>query len=64
VHLSSRCIGRSLLVEEGALAPEFELASDDGHPVKLSDFRGHAAVLYFYPRDETPGCDALPQQAP
>jgi thioredoxin-dependent peroxiredoxin len=37
-------------------APDFELQSDDGRKVKLSDFRGHKVVLYFYPKDDTPGC--------
>lgn len=37
-------------------APDFTLPDKDGHPVSLSDFRGHKVVLYFYPRDNTPGC--------
>jgi len=44
------------MVEEGALAPEFELVADDGTTVRLSDFRGSPVVLYFYPKDDTPGC--------
>lgn len=41
----------------GDAAPEFRLpASPDGEPVGLSDFRGKTVVLYFYPRDMTPGC--------
>lgn len=44
------------MVEEGKPAPNFELTSDTGERVKLSDFRGKPVVLYFYPRDETPGC--------
>ncbi len=40
----------------GDLAPDFELADDQGRPVKLSDFRGRRVVLYFYPKDDTPGC--------
>ena len=43
-------------VEEGAEAPDFTLASDDGGKVKLSDLRGKPVVLYFYPKDDTPGC--------
>ena len=44
------------MVEEGKPAPEFELTSDSGEDVKLSDFRGQPVVLYFYPKDDTPGC--------
>ena len=44
------------MVEEGELAPDFELRSDEGERVKLSQFRGKPVVLYFYPKDDTPGC--------
>ena len=44
------------MVEEGKQAPDFELASDSGERVRLSDLRGRPIVLYFYPRDDTPGC--------
>ena len=44
------------MVEEGKPAPDFELTSDDGDTVHLSDFRGKPVVLYFYPKDDTPGC--------
>ena len=44
------------MVEEGKPAPDFELATDDGERVRLSDFRGHPVVLYFYPGDDTSGC--------
>jgi peroxiredoxin Q/BCP len=44
------------VVEEGQQAPDFELASDAGDSVRLSDFHGTPVVLYFYPKDETPGC--------
>ena len=40
----------------GKKAPAFTLASSDGGKVKLSDFAGRIVVLYFYPRDNTPGC--------
>ena len=44
------------MVEEGKPAPDFELESDSGETVKLSDLRGQPVVLYFYPKDDTPGC--------
>jgi thioredoxin-dependent peroxiredoxin len=44
------------VVEEGKPAPDFELASDSGETVRLSDLRGKPVVLYFYPKDDTPGC--------
>jgi thioredoxin-dependent peroxiredoxin len=46
------------VVEEGQEAPDFELASDAGERVRLSQFRGRTVVLYFYPKDDTPGCTA------
>ena len=44
------------MVEEGKPAPDFELSTDAGETVKLSDLRGKQVVLYFYPKDDTPGC--------
>jgi peroxiredoxin Q/BCP len=44
------------VIEEGTEAPDFELATDDGSLVRLSELRGRPVVLYFYPRDGTPGC--------
>jgi thioredoxin-dependent peroxiredoxin len=46
------------VVEEGRPAPDFELRSDGGEPVRLSSLRGKPVVLYFYPKDDTPGCTA------
>ena len=43
-------------IEPGKKAPAFTLKSDDGSQVKLSDFKGSPVVLYFYPKDDTPGC--------
>ncbi len=43
-------------IEEGATAPDFSLAADDGGEVRLSALRGKPVVLYFYPKDDTPGC--------
>ncbi|MGZ4400691.1 MAG: thioredoxin-dependent thiol peroxidase [Gaiellaceae bacterium] len=44
------------MVAEGDVAPDFELRSDEGGSVRLSDFLGKPVVLYFYPKDDTPGC--------
>jgi thioredoxin-dependent peroxiredoxin len=44
------------MVEVGKKAPAFTLASSDGGKVKLADLAGKLVVLYFYPRDNTPGC--------
>jgi len=44
------------VIEEGKPAPNFELQSDSGETVKLSELRGRPVVLYFYPKDDTPGC--------
>jgi peroxiredoxin Q/BCP len=43
-------------IKVGDVAPDFELPSDTGEPVKLSNFHGKRVVLYFYPKDDTPGC--------
>ncbi len=42
----------------GQKAPDFTLTNDAGQKVKLSDFKGKKIVLYFYPKDDTPGCTA------
>lgn len=44
------------MLEVGTKAPEFTLPDQDGNPVSLSDFAGRKVVLYFYPKDNTPGC--------
>jgi len=46
------------VVSEGKPAPEFTLEDDAGETVSLSDLRGKPVVLYFYPKDDTPGCTA------
>jgi peroxiredoxin Q/BCP len=43
-------------LEPGTKAPDFTLATDDGTKLKLSELRGSPVVLYFYPKDDTPGC--------
>lgn len=40
----------------GAIAPSFTTTDDEGKTVSLSDFKGQTVVLYFYPKDDTPGC--------
>lgn len=44
------------MLEEGKKAPEFKLKNENGDIVSLSDFKGKKVVLYFYPKDDTPGC--------
>lgn len=44
------------LLAVGTKAPEFTTTNQDGKPVSLSDFRGKKVILYFYPKDNTPGC--------
>jgi len=45
-----------MAVQEGKAAPKFTLADADGKKVSLADFAGNDVVLYFYPKDDTPGC--------
>ncbi|MEM1306258.1 MAG: redoxin domain-containing protein, partial [Pseudomonadota bacterium] len=44
------------MLEEGHPAPNFELPGDGGTTLTLSDFKGQPVVVYFYPKDDTPGC--------
>jgi thioredoxin-dependent peroxiredoxin len=44
------------MLKEGSTAPAFKTSDANGKTVKLSDFRGQKVVLYFYPKDDTPGC--------
>jgi peroxiredoxin Q/BCP len=56
-------------IEPGSKAPDFKLVADDGSTVALEDLKGKKVVLYFYPKDDTPGCttqacdlrDAMPK---
>ena len=55
--IKETCIkGESLLVVEGEEAPNFSLMSDEKRDITLSDYLGKKVVLYFYPKDGTPGC--------
>ncbi|GAB3257348.1 thioredoxin-dependent thiol peroxidase [Larkinella harenae] len=47
-----------MALQVGDVAPDFETRDQNGNPVRLSDFRGKKVVLYFYPKDDTPGCTA------
>jgi len=44
------------MVSEGNVAPDFTLPDENGNQVSLSQFRGRKVILYFYPKDDTPGC--------
>ncbi len=44
------------MVNEGNVAPDFTLPDENGNQVTLSQFRGRKVILYFYPKDDTPGC--------
>src|SRR4029078_12472999 len=44
------------MLKEGAKAPGFSLESDEGEAVSRKDFKGKTVILYFYPKDMTPGC--------
>lgn len=46
------------MLKAGDKAPDFESKDQDGNTVRLSDYRGKKVVLYFYPKDNTPGCTA------
>jgi len=46
------------LLKEGQTAPNFTAKNQDGKEIKLSDFKGKKVILYFYPKDNTPGCTA------
>lgn len=49
-------IANSAILKEGDISPDFTLPADDGRQIRLSDFLGKDVVIYFYPKDQTPGC--------
>lgn len=55
---SSTAPASPVAIAEGAAAPDVELSLEDGKKVKLSSLKGKLVALYFYPKDETPGCTA------
>jgi peroxiredoxin Q/BCP len=56
IVLVPRLLSRSATPTEGSAAPDFTLPSQEGSAVSLKDYRGKWVVLYFYPKDQTPGC--------
>lgn len=56
MHYRTEGIAVMTPLSEGAEAPDFTLESDSGDTVSLAQLRGKSVVLYFYPRDDTPGC--------
>jgi len=56
ILLVPRTLSRSAPPSEGSLAPNFTLTSQEGTSVSLQDYRGKWVILYFYPKDQTPGC--------
>lgn len=56
VVLVPRLLSRSATPAEGSVAPDFTLPSQEGSSLSLKDYRGKWVVLYFYPKDQTPGC--------
>jgi thioredoxin-dependent peroxiredoxin len=56
IVLVPRLLSRTATPSEGSNAPDFTLPSQEGSSVSLKDYRGKWVVLYFYPKDQTPGC--------
>ncbi|MGC1453066.1 MAG: peroxiredoxin [Candidatus Sulfotelmatobacter sp.] len=56
IMLVPRLLSRSAPPSEGSAAPDFTLPAQEGPSVSLKDYRGKWVVLYFYPKDQTPGC--------
>jgi thioredoxin-dependent peroxiredoxin len=55
-HRRAASVRSAGVLEEGKPAPDFSLTADSGETITLSELRGQPVVLYFYPRDDTPGC--------
>jgi thioredoxin-dependent peroxiredoxin len=53
---SEKSIRKTIMLKEGDKAPDFTAKDQDGKDIKLSDLKGQRVVLYFYPKDDTPGC--------
>lgn len=51
-----KAMDKMMVLKTGDKAPDFKLADQQGNETKLSDFKGRKVVLYFYPKDDTPGC--------
>ncbi len=49
-------MAKEVAIEEGKMAPAFTLQDQDGKKVSLKEFRGQNVIVYFYPKDDTPGC--------
>jgi thioredoxin-dependent peroxiredoxin len=56
VVLVQRLLSRAATPAEGSDAPDFSLPSQEGESISLKEYRGKWVVLYFYPKDQTPGC--------
>jgi thioredoxin-dependent peroxiredoxin len=56
ILLVPRIMSRTPPPSEGSAAPDFTLPSQEGMPVNLKDYQGQWVILYFYPKDQTPGC--------
>jgi peroxiredoxin Q/BCP len=56
IMLVPRLLSHAAAPSEGSSAPDFTLPSQEGSSVSLKDYRGKWVVLYFYPKDQTPGC--------
>lgn len=52
------------MLKLGDKAPDFSLMNQEGAVIRLSDFQGKKVILYFYPKDNTPGCTRRPAPSP